>query len=49
MRFFTAKGELVLLPEEEMSQQLEQERQRAEQAEQELERLKVLLAQRNLE
>lgn len=50
LRFFTAEGNLVLLPEEEMSQQLEQERQkveqerqRAEQAEQELARLKALI------
>lgn len=50
LRFFTAEGNLVLLPEEEMGQQLEQERQkveqerqRAEQAEQELARLRALM------
>ncbi|MBF2002128.1 MAG: Uma2 family endonuclease [Synechococcales cyanobacterium M58_A2018_015] len=31
LRFFTPEGELVLLPEEDLSQQAEQERQRAEQ------------------
>lgn len=44
-RFFTPEGNLVLLPEEAMSQQLEQERQRAEQAERELARLRALLGE----
>lgn len=50
LRFFTSEGQLILFPEEEMSQQLEQERQRAEQeriraeqAEQEIVRLRELL------
>jgi Uma2 family endonuclease len=50
LRFFVNDGELIRLPEEEMSQQIEaerqrteQEKQRAERAEQEIERLKALL------
>ncbi|MGH2413180.1 MAG: Uma2 family endonuclease [Microcystaceae cyanobacterium] len=56
LRFFTPEGELIQSPEEEMSQQLEQERQlteqerqRAEEAQQEVERLKALLKAKGIE
>lgn len=49
LRFFTAEGELVLLPEEEMQQQAERERERAELAERELERLRSQLRDRGIE
>ena len=49
LRFFTAEGELVLLPEEEMQQRAERERERAELAEQELERLRSQLRDRGIE
>jgi len=43
LRFFTESGELVLLPEEELAQQVEKEKQRAEEAMAEVERLKAIL------
>ncbi|MFB2836161.1 Uma2 family endonuclease [Floridanema evergladense] len=49
LRFFTAEGNLIPLPEEEMQQEADQERQRAEQAEQELERLRTLLRSQGVE
>ncbi len=55
LRFFTAEGQLVQLPEEELQDQLAQERQRAEreqqraeQAEQELEQLRAQLKAQGL-
>ena len=48
LRFFTAEGELVLLPEEEMEKKAEQESQRADRAEQELEKLKAQLRDRGI-
>jgi len=49
LRLFTPSGELVLLPEEDLTEQLEQEKQRADQAIAEVERLKALLKAQGLQ
>ncbi len=49
LRFFTAEGSLVESPEDELQRQLDAERQRAEQAEQELARLRALLRSQGID
>lgn len=49
LRFFTAEGNLIPLPEEDAQYQVEQERQRAERAEQELENLRAQLQARGID
>jgi len=49
LRFFTPASILVESPEDELQRQIEQERQRADQAEQELERLRELLRSQGID
>ncbi|MDX2272980.1 MAG: Uma2 family endonuclease [Cyanobacteriota bacterium] len=49
LRWFTAQGELIPLPEEVERQRAEQERQRAEQFQQQLEQLKALMRSQGID